>query len=334
MKVNAYAVMEAKGKLEKFTYELPEIGSEEVDIKVAYCGLCYSDVSMINNDWGWTKYPLVPGHEMVGEVLRTGSNVRHIKVGDKVGLGWFSASCMHCPQCLSGNHHFCSSIEEVIVGRHGGFADIVRGHWSWIIPLPHGIHMAKAGPLLCGGITVFSAIQSAGIRPTDKVGVIGIGGLGHLALQFLKYWGCEVIAFSSNPSKHDEIINMGATRVIDSTDASALQTLRGQLNAIISTVQVSLNWNSYLECLTPRGELHMVGMVQEPVKVAAMNLLVGEKSLAGSPGGSPALTRTMLDFCVRHSIYPVAEEFPINRVNDAVQHLQEGKARYRVVLKM
>jgi alcohol/geraniol dehydrogenase (NADP+) len=333
MVVNAYAVKEPKGKLEKFTYELPEIGREEVDIKVAYCGLCYSDVSMINNDWGWTKYPLVPGHEIVGEVLRTGSDVKDIKVGDKVGLGWFSASCMHCMHCLSGNHHFCGSIEEVIVGRHGGFADIVRSHWSWIIPLPHRIDMAKAGPLLCGGITVFSAIHSSGIQPTDKVGVIGIGGLGHLALQFLKYWGCEVVAFSSNKSKHGEILNMGATRVVDSTDADTLQSIRGQLNAIISTVNVSLDWNTYLACLAPRGELHMVGIVQEPVTVSAMNLLVGEKSLAGSPGGSPALTRTMLEFCVRHGIYPVVEEFAMDRVNEAVRHLEEGKARYRVVLK-
>lgn len=334
MKVNAFAVMEPKGRLEPFTYELPAIGSEEVDIKVAYCGLCYSDVSMINNEWGWTKYPLVPGHEMVGEVVRMGSAVKDLKIGDKVGLGWFSASCMHCPHCLSGNHHFCSSIEEVIVGRHGGFADIVRGHWSWIIPLPHQIDMARAGPLLCGGITVFSAIHSADIRPTDKVGVIGIGGLGHMALQFLKHWGCEVIAFSSNKSKHEEIIKMGATRVIDSKDANALQSIRGQLNAIISTVQVPLDWNTYLSCLAPRGELHLVGIVQEPISVSAMNVLVGEKTLAGSPGGSPALTRTMLEFCVRHGIYPVVEEFPIGQVNEAVAHLQEGKARYRVVLKM
>lgn len=160
-----------------------------------------------------TQYPLVPGHEIIGEVVAAGDAVKNVNIGDKVGLGWNSSSCMSCPECMSGNHHLCAQREGTIVGRHGGFADYVRGHWSWAIPLPAAIDMSKAGPLLCGGITVFNPIILAGVKPTDKVGIIGVRRLGHMALKFLKHWGCEVIAFSSNADKKDQIIAMGEKSV-------------------------------------------------------------------------------------------------------------------------
>jgi uncharacterized zinc-type alcohol dehydrogenase-like protein len=333
MNVNAYAANEPNGKLEKFNFELGEIGSEEVDIKVSYCGICHSDLSMINNEWGMTQYPIVPGHEIVGEVVAAGSAVKNVKVGDRVGLGWFSASCMSCDQCMDGSHHLCSKGEATIVGRHGGFADYVRGHWSWAIPLPEKIDMSKAGPLLCGGITVFNPIILADVKPTDTVGVIGIGGLGHMALKFLKHWGCEVIAFSSNPDKKQQILDMGATRVVNSRSPEELENIAGKLDFILNTTNVSLDWNSYLTTLAPKGTLHTVGAVLEPMAIPAFSLIGGEKSVAGSPLGSPALTRTMLEFCVRHDIYPTVEEFPMSKVNEAMAHLEEGKARYRIVLK-
>lgn len=333
MKVNAFAAMEPKGKLEAYSYELGAIGSEEVDIKVAYCGICHSDLSMINNDWGMTQFPLVPGHEIVGEVVAVGAAVKNVKLGDKVGLGWFSASCMSCHECMSGEHHLCAKGEATIVRRHGGFADYVRGHWSWAIPLPKEIDMSKAGPLLCGGITVFNPIILAGVRPTDKVGVIGIGGLGHMALKFLKHWGCEVVAFSSNPDKKDEILAMGATKVVNSRDPKELEAIAGSLQFILNTTNVSLDWNAYLSCLAPKGKFHTVGAVLEPMAIPAFSLIGGEKSVAGSPLGSPALTSTMLDFCVRHDIYPTTEEFAMSDVNAALEHLEEGKARFRIVLK-
>ena len=333
MKVNGYAATEPKSKLTPYSYELGEIGSEEVDIKVSYCGLCHSDLSMINNDWGMTQYPIIPGHEIIGEVITIGKAVKNVSVGDKVGLGWLSSSCMSCEQCMDGEHHHCPKGEATIVGRNGGFADKVRGHWSWAIPLPKDIDMSKAGPLLCGGITVFSPIISAGVKPTDKVGVIGIGGLGHMAVKFLKYWGCEVIAFSSNPAKKKSIIEMGATQVIDSKSAEELASIQGKLNFIINTTNVSLDWNSYLTALAPKGKLHTVGAVLEPMQIPAISLIGGEKSVGGSLIGSPALTKTMLDFCVRHNIYPDVEEFPIEKVNEAIEHLENGKARFRIVLK-
>jgi uncharacterized zinc-type alcohol dehydrogenase-like protein len=333
MKVNGYAATEQKAKLIPYSYDLGEIGSEQVDIKVFYCGICHSDLSMINNDWGMTQYPIVPGHEIIGEVIAIGNAVKNVRVGDKVGLGWMSASCMSCEQCMDGEHHLCSQSEATIVGRNGGFADKVRGHWAWTIPLPEGIDMSKAGPLLCGGITVFNPIILAGVKPTDKVGVIGIGGLGHMALKFLKHWGCEVIAFSSNPIKKKAILNMGASQVIDSTSPEELESITGKLNFILNTTNVSLDWNSYLTALAPKGRFHTVGAVLEPMAIPAFSLIMGEKSVGGSPIGSPALTKTMLDFCVRHNIYPDVEEFPMEKVNEAIEHLENGKARFRIVLK-
>jgi uncharacterized zinc-type alcohol dehydrogenase-like protein len=333
IKVNAYAASEPGAKLKPFNYELGPLGKEEVDIKVSYCGICHSDLSMINNEWGMSSYPLVPGHEVIGEVVAAGDSVKNLKVGDKVGLGWLSASCMSCHECMDGSQHLCSNSEATIVGRHGGFADYVRGHWSWAIPLPEAIDLAKAGPLLCGGITVFNPIILAGVKPTDTVGVIGIGGLGHMALKFLKHWGCEVIAFSSHPAKKEKILKMGATKVVNSRSPEELEGIAGQLNFILNTTNVTLDWNAYLGCLAPKGRFHNVGAVLEPMAIPAFSLLVGEKSVAGSPIGSPELTKTMLDFCVRHDIYPTVEEFPMEKVNEAMAHLKAGNARFRIVLK-
>ena len=333
IKVNAYAAKEPKAKLEPFTYELGELGPEQVDIKVSYCGICHSDLSMINNEWRSSQYPLIPGHEIVGEVVAAGTMVKNIKVGDKVGVGWFSESCMSCSQCMHGSQHLCGDRKTTIAPSNGGFADYVRSHWAWAIPLPEGIDMSKAGPLLCGGITVFNPIIAAGVLPTDKVGVIGIGGLGHLALKFLKHWGCEVVAFSSNESKKDQILKMGATKIVNSRSKDDLKTVRGQLDFIINTTNVTLDWSSYLKALAPKGRFFNVGMVLEPMAIPTGLLIAGEKVVSGSPVGSPGLASKMLDFCVRHEIYPEVEEFPMDKVNEALAHLEAGNARFRIVLK-
>jgi len=333
MRVNAYAAFEPNGKLEPYSYELGKLEAEQVDIKVSYCGICHSDLSMINNEWALTQYPIVPGHEIVGEVVAIGEGVKNVKIGDKVGMGWFSESCMSCQECMDGSHHLCLNSQSTIVGRHGGFADYVRGHWSWAIPLPKGINLSKAGPLLCGGITVFNPIILSGVKPTDSVGVIGIGGLGHMAIKFLKHWGCEVIAFSSTQNKKEDILAMGATKIINSRNSKELESIAGRLNFILNTTNVTLDWGSYLTALAPKGKLHNVGAVLEPMAIPAYGLVGGEKSVGGSPLGSPALTKTMLEFCVRHNIYPTVEEFPMTEINVAIKHLVKGRARFRVVMK-
>jgi len=287
---------------------------------------------MIDNQWEMTAFPLVPGHEVVGTVAAVGEGVTNVAVGDTVGLGWYSGSCLTCRQCMSGDHNLCAGNEGTIVGRHGGFADTVRCQAEWTIPLPQGMDAAKAGPLFCGGITVFNPIVQFGVRPTDRVGVIGIGGLGHLALQFLAKWGCDVTAFTSTGAKADEAREMGAHQVVNSRDAAQLEGVAGSLDFILSTVNVDLDWNSYLGALGPRGRLHLVGAAPTPVPVPAFGVIPGQKSVSGSPLGSPATTTMMLDFCARHGIEAVTEHFPMSEANEALDHLRAGKARYRIVL--
>ncbi len=331
--VHAYAATSPSSPLTPFTYELPPIAPEHVDIRVKYCGICHSDLSMLRNEWGFSTYPLVPGHEVVGYVEAVGSLVKNLKVGDRVGLGWFSESCMTCPQCMGGDHNLCGSGEGTIVGRHGGFADRVRAHWAWAIKLPDSLPAASAGPLFCGGITVFSPIVEFHVRPTDRVGVIGAGGLGHLAIQFLNKWGCEVTAFSSTPDKADELMSLGAHRVVNSRDSEALKAEAGRFDFIISTVAVPLEWMTYVAALAPKGRLHMVGAIPEPVALNAFPLIMGQRSFSGSPLGSPATMALMLEFCTRHGIAPMVEEFPLSEVNKAIDRLENGSPRYRVVLK-
>jgi uncharacterized zinc-type alcohol dehydrogenase-like protein len=330
--IKAYAATAPKSPLTPFEYEPGPLGDEHVEIAVSHCGICHSDLSMLDNEWGMSVYPLVAGHEIVGKVVAAGDHVKNVKVGQTVGLGWYSESCMACSQCMSGDHNLCTTVQSTIVQRHGGFATRVRSHWAWATPLPEGIDPAKAGPLFCGGITVFNPIVQFGVKPTDRVGVVGIGGLGHLALRFLRAWGCEVVAFTSSDSKRDEALELGAHRVVNSRDSAELKKLGGSLSFILSTVNVKLDWQSLIDALAPKGRLHTVGAIAAPVSLAAFPLIMGQRSFSGSPLGSPATTATMLDFAARHQIAPTTEFFPLSEVNNALEHLKSGKARYRVVL--
>ena len=332
--VKAMVASAQGGKLAPQEIELPALGDGDVEIDVTHCGICHSDLSMLNNDWGFSQYPLVPGHEAVGRVVDMGRAVTHLKKGDTVGLGWFSHSCMTCPQCMGGDHNLCPTGEMTMVGRPGGWAKKVRCGAEWAIPIPKGVEAKDAGPLFCGGLTVFNPILQFGVKPTDRVGVIGIGGLGHLALQFLNKWGCEVYAFSSSPGKTDEAKGMGAHHVVNSRDPEALRKLTGSMDFIISTVNVSLDWPAYLETLAPKGKLHVVGAVPEPMGIPVFPLLTGQRSVSGSPVGSPTTTSRMLEFCGRHGIKPITEHFPMSKANEALDHLKAGKARYRIVLDM
>src|SRR5580658_8780245 len=331
-KIKAYAASAKGAKLQPFEFDPGPLRDDQVEIKVASCGICHSDLSMIDNDFGWSAYPLVPGHEAVGTITAVGAGVKHLRPGQTAGLGWFSSSCMFCPQCMSGNHNLCPTVESTIIGRAGGFADRVRCQAAWAVPLPEKLDAAKAGPLFCAGITVFNPMTQFGVKPTDRVGVIGIGGLGHLALQFLNKWGCEVFAFTSSDSKQAEAIKLGAHATVNSRDAAQLKKVAGSLDFVISTVNVALEWGLYLNTLAPKGRLHFVGATASPLGVAPFELLTGQKSISGSPLGSPATVMKMLEFCGRHQIAPVTETFPLSRVNEALEHLRAGQARYRIVL--
>lgn len=327
-----WAALSPGDRLQQHQVTCGPLGAEEVEIRVESCGICHSDLSMIDNHWGMSTYPLVAGHEVIGVVEKTGIAVKGVKIGDRVGLGWFAGSCLSCTPCMSGRHQLCGASEQTIVGRHGGFAERVRAHWSWAIPLPAALDARKAGPLFCGGITVFAPIIDGGVKPTDRVGVIGIGGLGHLALQFLDKWGCHVTAFTSSAEKAEEARALGADEVLDSRNTDAMKQAAGRFDFILSTVNVPLDWSEYLNLLGPDGTLHFVGAVLEPVAVPAFSLIGGRKKITGSPLGSPATVRTMLDFAARHGIAAQTEDFAMAEVNQALDHLRAGKARYRLVL--
>ncbi|HRH46437.1 MAG TPA: NAD(P)-dependent alcohol dehydrogenase [Pyrinomonadaceae bacterium] len=332
-KIKAFAANEPKGKFEPFEFEAGELGDEQVEIKVHSCGICHSDLSMLNNDWGMTEYPFVGGHEAVGEVIALGKNAKGLKIGDKVGLGWNAETCGHCEHCIAGFQINCPTLVGTIVGRHGGFADKVRCNWDWAIKLPETMDMLKAGPLFCGGITVFNPFVQDNIRPTDKVGVVGIGGLGHLALQFADKWGCEVTAFTSDLSKTEELKKLGADYVVNSRSDEELANLAGKFDMILVTVNVSLNWDLYIKSLAPKGKLHMVGAVLEPMQIGAFSLIMNQKSVTGTATGSPQVVAKMLEFCARHNIETVTENFKMSQINEAFAHLESGKARYRIVLE-
>ncbi|MGV3524680.1 MAG: NADPH-dependent aldehyde reductase Ahr [Candidatus Sericytochromatia bacterium] len=331
--INAFAAFEAKGELKPFSYDPGALKAHEVELDVLYCGVCHSDVSVIDNDWGFSQYPLVGGHEVVGTITQVGSDVTHLKPGQHVGLGWHAGYCDHCAFCQSGDHNLCAQAQATIVGHHGGFADKVRAAANSVVVIPEGVDLASAGPLFCGGITVFNPLVQFGIKPTDKVAVIGIGGLGHLALKFLRAWGCEVTAFTSSAAKKEEALSLGAHHTLNSRDAAEIASAAGRFDMVISTVNVKLDWNLYLSTLSPRGRLHFVGATLEPLDISVFALMGAQRSVSSSPVGSPETIAEMLDFAQRHQIEPVIETFDFAQINEALDRVRTGKAHYRVVLK-
>ena len=330
----AYAAMSAGAGLVAYQFDAGELQPHQVEVKVEYCGLCHSDLSIIENEWASSVYPVVAGHEIIGTITQLGAEAKGLKIGQRVGIGWTADSCQHCDSCISGQHVLCTGEKTAtIVGHAGGFADKVRAGWQWIIPLPDDLDPESAGPLLCGGITVFDPILKHQIQAIHHVGVIGIGGLGHIAIKLLKAWGCEITAFTSSLDKTDELKAMGADHVINSRDANALKTQRGKFDLLLCTVNVSLDWQSYLRTLAPNGSLHMLGMVLEPMPIPAGFLIQGAKSVTGSSTGSPIALRQLLQFAARKNIAPQIELYPMSKINDAIERLHSGKARYRIVLK-
>lgn len=330
--VTAYAAMQAGGALEKYQFDAGELSPHDVEIDVDYCGICHSDISMIDNEWGFSNYPLVAGHEVVGRVAKVGAHVKGLSVGQVVGLGWHSDYCQTCVSCSTGDENLCQQATPTIMSN-GGFADKVRANEKAIVVLPNNMDAQSAGPLFCGGITVFNPLVQFDVKPTDKVAVIGIGGLGHLALQFLNAWGCEVTAFTSSESKASEAKQLGAHYTLNSRNNDEIEAAANRFDFIVSTVNVKLDWNLYLSTLKPKGRLHFVGATLEPLDIGAFGLIGGQKQVSGSPVGSPATIAQMLEFAVTHDIKPQIEVFKMSDVNNALDHLKSGKARYRIVLE-
>jgi uncharacterized zinc-type alcohol dehydrogenase-like protein len=279
--IQGWAVHSPKQKLELFTFEAGPLGSEEVEIEIEHCGICHADLSMIKNEWGMSQFPLIPGHEVVGKVSAVGTHAKNLQIGQRVGVGWNAISCMYCHECMTGQHNLCSKAVPTMVGHQGGYADKIRTHWAWAIPLPETIESADIGPLMCGGIAVFAPFLVYDIKPTYHVGIIGVGGLGHMGIKFAKAWGSEVTAFTSQPEKAQDAKAFGAHHVVSSRDSAAILKMANTLDILMVTSDVTLDWQSLLKTLKPNGRLHMLGAVLEPLSISALDLIFGQKNISG-----------------------------------------------------
>ncbi len=330
--IHGYAVHAAGAEIHSYKYEPGELCPDDVEVAVSYCGVCHSDVHLIDNDWALSKFPFIPGHEIIGTVSATGSSVHHLKVGDKVGVGWQAGSCGHCEWCRRGEENLCAQAQPTCVGRHGGFADKVRVHARFAVPVPAGMDDAATAPLLCGGITVYSPMRLHGIHPASRVGVVGIGGLGHLALQFGRAFGAEITAFSSSPAKEEEARRLGAHHFLSTRETKSLKAVAGQFDLILSTIDVEQDWSAYVQALRPHGALVFAGLMPKPVSLPVQPLIAGIRSVSGCVTGSPVQIAEMLLVAARHKIAAVVETYPMREANAAVERTRKSAARYRAVL--
>ena len=330
--IQGLAAHAAGAELLSFRYDPGELGAQEVEIGITHCGICHSDLHLISNDWGISQYPFIPGHEIIGTVTEIGSQVRSLKVGQRVGLGWQSNSCGQCEWCSRGLENLCPYQEATCVHRHGGYSSGVRANARFVYPIPDALPSEQAAPLLCGGITVYSPLRDHGVNPSSRVGIIGIGGLGHIAIQFAKVFGAEVFAFSTSTGKEEEARSLGAHHFVNSRESKGMKDVAGSLDFIINTANADQDWNVYIQALRPTGTLCFVGVPPSPVSVQAFPLIAGIRTITGSPIGSPQRIREMLDVAARHNVKATTEGFPMSRANEAIDKVKKNKVRYRAVL--
>jgi len=315
-----------------FKYDPGPLGLQEVEISVTHCGICHSDLHLISNDWGISQYPFIPGHEIIGIVSAVGSEVKELKTGQRVGLGWQSNSCGACEWCIKGMENLCASAEATCVHRNGGYAERVRANARFVLPIPDALGSEQAAPLLCGGITVYNPMRTHGVNPSSRVGVVGIGGLGHLAIQFARVFGAEVTAFSTSIEKEREARALGAHHFVNTRETKAMREVAGTQDLIVSTVNADQDWGTLVQSLRPTGTLCLVGVPPSPVAVQAFPLIAGYRSITGNPTGSPYRLREMLDVAARHGVKAMTERFAMEKANEAIEKVKKNKIRYRAVL--
>lgn len=327
--IKAFATNGAGQPLEPFLYNTPEVGVWDVEVEITHCGICHSDLHLMENDWKLTKYPLVPGHEIIGTVKQKGALVTELKVGDRVGIGWQRSSCQTCEWCHCGEENLCLKQEPTCVGHHGGFANAIVADSRFAFLIPDALASENAAPLLCGGATVFSPLIQHNVNGLTRVGVIGIGGLGHLAIQFASAFGCEVTAFSHSPEKEAEAKELGAHHFYTSP-----KDAKNSVDLLICTSSASMDWEGYLECLRPKGKLCLIGAPKDgKVEAPIFSLIDGRKTICGSNIASVPVINEMLRFAAMHEIVAQTEVFPMSDVNLALEKLAKGEIHYRAVLK-
>lgn len=330
--ITGFACTDPKSKLSSYSYDPAPLGAEDVEVKISHCGICHSDVHLIDNDWGISRYPFIPGHEIVGTVSAKGAQVKGLEIGQRVGIGWQSDSCGACDYCISGQENLCATQSATCVGRNGGYADAIRVNYRFAISVPTKLDSQNVAPLLCGGITVYSPLVTHGITARHKVGVIGIGGLGHLAIQFAAAMGCEVTAFSGSPEKEAEAKSLGATNFVVSSKPDQMAKAAKSIDFLISSVSGDLSISSWLPVLRPYGKICIVGASSNPIDIPPAALIGNRIGIVGSNIGAPSEIRDMLAFAARHNIVAKTEMMKMGDVNAALDKVRANKVRYRIVL--
>lgn len=339
MQARAYAAAEAGARLAPTTIERREVGPRDVSIEIDACGVCHSDIHQAEADWGMDIFPMVPGHEIVGRITAVGSEVTKHQIGDRVGVGCYVASCGTCAACEAGDENYCPDWSTTYNGyerdgvtpTYGGYSDHIVVDEHYVLRIPENADTQAVAPLLCAGITVYPPLKDyAG--PGKEIGVIGLGGLGHVAVRIAKAMGSRVTVFSHSPSKEADARKLGADAFASSTDTSAFKAMRMSFDMILSTVSAPIDVDAYLGLLKTRGTLSIVGLPVEPLTFEAGNLVGEARTIVGAKLAGVDATQEMLDFCAEHGIVADIEVIDIADINEAWQRVKDSDVRYRFVI--
>lgn len=340
-KIPAFGARAAKAPLAPITIERRSVGPNDVEVEILYCGICHSDVHKVNNDWGNTHFPVVPGHEIVGRVVSRGASVSRVQADDLVGVGCIADSCRTCPECRAGQEMFCekgvtfsfdSFEQDGKTLTYGGYSTNYVIDERYVLRVPKGLDPPRAAPLLCAGITTYSPLCQFGCGPDDQVAVVGLGGLGHMAVKFAASMGAEVTVLSTSRSKENDATRLGAKHFVATSEPGALEVLEGTFNLIVDTVSAPHDLNRQSTLLRDFGTIVLVGLPPAPTLLDVGLLVHGNKRVAGSNIGGISQTQEMLDYCGKYGIVADVEVINANQINDAYVRMTRGDVRYRFVI--
>lgn len=341
IQAKGYAVENAKDRLKPYDFERRAPGPKDVQIEIAYCGVCHSDIHLARDEWGMSNYPMVPGHEIVGKVVAVGKEVSKFAVGDHAGVGCMVDSCRTCGSCHEGLEQFCENGMTLTYGSYekdgktltqGGYSNVIVVDEDFTLRVDKRLDLAKAAPLLCAGITTYSPLRHWQIGPQHKVAVVGLGGLGHMALKFAKAFGAHVTQFTTSPHKVEDAKALGADEVILSKEAAQMQAAANRFDFILNTVSADIGYDQYLNCLKRDGTMVLVGLPEHGCEIHAAPLIFGRRSIAGSLIGGIPETQEMLDFCAEHGIGSDIEIIKADQINDAWERVINSDVKYRFVI--
>jgi uncharacterized zinc-type alcohol dehydrogenase-like protein len=339
----AYAAVDATSPVGPFSIERREPRANDVEIDIAFCGVCHSDLHQVRNEWGNSLYPMVPGHEIIGTVTRVGAGVKRFKAGDRVGVGCLVDSCRECGSCKAGLEQYC---EKGMMGTYnayesdgktlafGGYSTRIVTREEFVLAVAPSLDASRAAPLLCAGITTYSPLRQAGVAKGQRVGVVGLGGLGHMAVKFARAFGAEVTVFTTSEKKRADALALGAHEVTLSTDAAAMAKQAGRFDFILDTVSAPHDYNALIAALRRDGRMTLVGAPPAPAAIMGFGLIMQRRTMGGSLIGGLPETQEMLDFCAKHEIMSDVEVIPVQKVNEAYDRMQKGDVKYRFVLDL